>query len=243
MATLNHPSFGQPMVPSVRLWRYMDLSKFAALLQRRALHFPRADFLGDPFEGSVPFGNAGGKRIIPPHKDLPEERRLEMVDQLSASRKLMRKMYFISCWHMNTHESAAMWRLYSKSNDAVCIQTTYEKLASALPPECYMGLVKYLDFFKDIIPEGNAFDPVLIKRQSFAHENEARAILSDPTALRDGQPPEFREIPVDLEQVVEAVFVSPEAPAWFRGVVERLAQTYGIIVPVHHSSLDGEPMY
>ncbi|MGI4801337.1 MAG: hypothetical protein ACRYG8_46410, partial [Janthinobacterium lividum] len=38
----------------IPLWRYMDLSKFAALLQKRTLHFARADNLGDPLEGSVP---------------------------------------------------------------------------------------------------------------------------------------------------------------------------------------------
>ena len=54
----NHESFLQPPDPDVPLWRYMDLSKFADLLQRRSLAFARADRLGDPFEGSVPVANA-----------------------------------------------------------------------------------------------------------------------------------------------------------------------------------------
>ena len=35
-----------------QLWRYMDFAKFAAMLRERSLYFPRADKLGDPFEGA-----------------------------------------------------------------------------------------------------------------------------------------------------------------------------------------------
>jgi hypothetical protein len=53
----SHPRFVAPSNPEIRLWRYMDLSKFIALLQDRALYFARADKLGDPFEGSSPKKN------------------------------------------------------------------------------------------------------------------------------------------------------------------------------------------
>ena len=38
----------------VVLWRYMDFTKFVSLLEKSALFFPRADKLGDPFEGYWP---------------------------------------------------------------------------------------------------------------------------------------------------------------------------------------------
>jgi hypothetical protein len=47
VANVTHPSFRQPRDPRICLWRYMDLSKFVALLQERALVFARADKLGD----------------------------------------------------------------------------------------------------------------------------------------------------------------------------------------------------
>ncbi len=52
-AITDHQCFNQPDDVSVKLWRYMDLSKFAALLQKSAITFSRADNLGDPFEGSI----------------------------------------------------------------------------------------------------------------------------------------------------------------------------------------------
>ena len=43
-----------PEIPSdVRLWRYVDLSKFLSMLTTGALWIPRSDQLGDPFEGAM----------------------------------------------------------------------------------------------------------------------------------------------------------------------------------------------
>ena len=39
------------------LWRYMDVAKFADLLESKALFFARANKLEDPFEGSWPDAN------------------------------------------------------------------------------------------------------------------------------------------------------------------------------------------
>lgn len=35
-----------------KLWRYMDFTKFVAMLNNKALYFCRLDHLGDPFEGA-----------------------------------------------------------------------------------------------------------------------------------------------------------------------------------------------
>lgn len=49
-----HTAFPQPSGDSERVWRYMDLAKFVALLLRRELHFTRLDCLEDKFEGTLP---------------------------------------------------------------------------------------------------------------------------------------------------------------------------------------------
>src|SRR6516165_4771459 len=51
-----HPAFPQPPDPSVAIWRYMDASKFTWLVANGRLFMPRADRLGDPFEGTTPSG-------------------------------------------------------------------------------------------------------------------------------------------------------------------------------------------
>ena len=44
-------SYQRPSADTV-LWRYMDFSKFVAMLKDKALWFGRIDRLGDPFEGA-----------------------------------------------------------------------------------------------------------------------------------------------------------------------------------------------
>src|SRR3954452_3565491 len=52
----SHPSLKIPTNQDVRIWRYMDLTKYLAILQRQSLFFTRATLLqsADPFEGSFP---------------------------------------------------------------------------------------------------------------------------------------------------------------------------------------------
>lgn len=51
MSAGEHPTFKAPSNPDVPIWRYMSLSRFVWLLQKKALYFARSDLLGDPFEG------------------------------------------------------------------------------------------------------------------------------------------------------------------------------------------------
>ena len=52
-AQSNHPVFEAPSDTSIKLWRYMDFTKFVSLLDSNSLFFSRADLLGDPYEGST----------------------------------------------------------------------------------------------------------------------------------------------------------------------------------------------
>jgi hypothetical protein len=251
MATLDHPSFNQPVDPGISLWRYMDLSKYAALLQKEALAFARVDCLGDPFEGSVPLGNIGfldhvrklrkEKPDDDPYPGLTDEQFEFMVEQYSAARRRMTQSAYVSCWHMNEAESAAMWKLYSRSSDAVCIRTDYLTLARHLSDNIFIGTVRYLDFKKDAIDPNSAFNALVVKRRSFAHEREARAIFWDSSGKHAGS--DIVHIPIDLSTVVQSVHVSPEAPNWFLDVVIGITCKYGLQAPVEHSEINATPLF
>jgi len=43
----------------------------------------------------------------------------------------MRRYVFVNPWHKNEFESAAMWKLYLKSEEGVAIRTTVERLKHA----------------------------------------------------------------------------------------------------------------
>jgi hypothetical protein len=246
----SHPSFRAPTDPEVPLWRYMDLSKFIALLRDRALFFAQSDCLGDPFEGSMPKKNRVELKEALRRDFDPEqtEKRLALLSQTSQE---LRRGITISCWHASEHESAAMWGLYGRYGDAVCIQTTYNTLALLLPPEIYAGMVTYIDYETGCFDPGNRFNYFMHKRLSFKHEDEFRAILV--SAFPPGSAPNLSppyviceggvKVPVDINGLIQKIFVSPASPKWFKGIVESLKEKYDVTAPVKQSSIADDPIY
>lgn len=166
-----HPSFQSPENENVKIWRYLDFTKFVALLDKRALFFSRADQLGDPFEGSYSQASVLERQ----NKVQPAD--AEFMKQVSQT---MPKAILINCWHINEHESAAMWKLYLKSDEGIAIQSRYSRLKQSLqaaPEKVYIGKVNYIDYEVDIVPPWNGFNPFLYKRKSFEHECELRAVI------------------------------------------------------------------
>ncbi len=109
---------------------------------------------------------------------------------------------------MNEHESAAMWKLYAQTNEAVAIQSTYQKLASCLPENVFVGVVHYIDYETQWLPEGNAMWPFVHKRKSFEHERELRALFEDlpinEKVIQTGMPnnESGREVSIDPESLI-----------------------------------------
>ncbi len=46
-----HPVFTPPPDENVKIWRYMDFTKFFSFIDKKALFFTRIDQLEDKFEG------------------------------------------------------------------------------------------------------------------------------------------------------------------------------------------------
>lgn len=236
----------RPVAPrelDVGLWRYLDLPKFISLLDKRALHFVRASDLGDPFEGALSQGTlaarpgfvtATASQLRANGLDWSEA---DVEAMLSASGGIIRSEAMINCWHMNDHESAAMWGLYCPSGGGVAIRSTAARLSEVLPKQIedsaiLVWAVRYVDYDIAAIPEMSLLERLAHKRLSYAHEQELRAGLIH----RDSPP--FVAVPVDLSKLVEAVYVAPGMPSWHRGIVESLVDRYGLNVEVRQSRLD-----
>ena len=185
MADLNeteHPSFRLPTNKDIKVWRYLDFAKYLSMLDQRCLFFSRASNLGDPFEGSSPRFMVNAREYIRAHKTtdpaLAEYKELpDAALDWGRIPKQFVNSFLINCWHMNEHESTAMWSLYSASKEAVCVQSTYRRLRIALPPQVLIGEVTYIDYETQGFPASNGFNFIMHKRLSFAHERELRAIL------------------------------------------------------------------
>jgi len=242
-ANTTHSVFRQPGNPEESIWRYMDFTKYVDLLQRRALYFARSDCLGDPFEGSYSRANQELRREV--YGD-----RFEQIQQhVVPLNRWFCQWTFLSCWHMNAGESAAMWKLYAKTAEAVAIRSTYARLMEVLPGEAFMGLVTYIDYNRDWLPEGNVFYPFVHKRLSFQHEQEVRALIQSLPTKNDSidsgavNAEVGRLVPVELPRLVEEVLVAPTSPDWFLRLVEDVTKKYELDVRVRRSELDSAPVY
>jgi hypothetical protein len=175
-----------------------------------------------------------------------------MIEQADTNKQWPRYTA-INCWHLNNHESAAMWRLYLKSNEGIAIQTTYQKLRdsfSAAQEDIYLGQVSYIDYETDWIAPGNILNPFVHKRKSFEYEKEVRAVIMKwPTDDQTGLDFSRNTIehgllmPVDMDMLVERVYVSPDSPSWFTSLVSSVVQKYGFNYEVTQSHLNQQPLY
>ncbi len=220
MPVLEHPLLSVP-APAARLWRYTSLAKFVALLHEASLFFASVDRLGDPYEGTVPAANATA---------LSAGQRSRIAE--------LRARTLVSCWHCNEDESDAFWRNYALSNEGIAIRTTTERLREALthtPHPVYLGQVQYVDFRSERLTDEMLELPCIFKRRSFAHEHELRALIA-VESLVVGRP-----VRVDLDTLIESIYVAPSAPDWIPFLVCELTERFGVPKPIKQSSLDIAP--
>jgi len=251
-ATVDHPVFEAPEDPNVRIWRYMDFSKFVSLLASDSLYFPRADFLDDPYEGATSHANEDLRPGV--YGGVSADVLDAIVQQRSTFSEWFRQCTYVNCWHMNRHESAALWKLYSTSDESIAVQSSYSRFRDCLPEEAYLGRVRYIDYDRDWMPEGNTFYPYVHKRKSFKHETELRAVIQriPKTKNPEGtEVPAFGQpnseigirVPIHLPDLIEKIYISPTAPSWFELLVESVSAKYGLDKPILKSSLSRTPVY
>ena len=235
-------------VPSddIVIWRFMDLAKFISLLKDKALYMTRADKFEDQYEGAVCSLEDSDKYDDALHeyysdllvgKAVPEK----LIEDEHKANQLLRMNSYINCWYEGKHESLAMWRLYASGVESkgVAIKATVGQLKKAIGRQVEIGRIDYIDYSKEW---PNVNEALWRKRLSFEYEHEVRIRITPKTGLSD-KPDEFMLLPVDLNELVEAVYVSPMAETWFKTIVEDILDKYGLKKEVYHSKLDSKALY
>lgn len=246
-----HPAFPRPVDLNCSIWRYLDFDKFIWMLQRKALYMPRADQLGDAFEGSTTRGHlAQWKAAAEKEADETKRRNIEgAISQLSDFAREFLPMTYVSCWHMSEVESHAMWKLYTKSSMAVAIASTFGRLENLLPDHANVGIVRYVDFDKYTYPTENLFHRIMHKRHFFSYEQEVRAVVQSvprPPGIPQPDGNHFEGLaympPVDPRQLVTSVVIHPDASVAFATHIEEICATHGLPKPIV-SGMGGTPTY
>lgn len=88
----------------------------------------------------------------------------------------------------------------------------------------------------------HSFDAPWYKRESFAHEKEFRVIIEDmrKPGFRDWD----KKVRIDLNVLIENVYISPEADKWFANLVKDIIRNrYNLRLNVNQSSLNETPFF
>lgn len=266
---VDHTAFDKPEKPQSKIWRYMSFTKFMSLIEKRALYFSSIDNLNDPFEGSITRVDMDSRkkgmiRAAEIWKGMNVEYdATEHEEMFSCVNKEERRIFFVNCWHINEYESSAMWDIYSKKDQSIAIQSTFERLCDSFKKYdriIWIGKVKYIDYDNESIPTDNYLKKFLCKRKSFEHEAELRAIIQplDPglkipylwlDAIRkitelQGVSTKGIYVDIELEKMIENIYLSPLAEEWYLELIESILEKYALIIPIKKSSIsDKSPLF
>jgi hypothetical protein len=225
--------------PNTVIWRFMSLPGLLSLLQRNQLFFGAMHRMSDPYEGALPepVMNAYAR-----WSGMSEDFQTHTATS-DALRLLLRRMACINCWHANPVESAAMWNLYSPHH-GIAIRSSIQRLIGALRIEqeqIRIGKVYYVDF-SDPKPKDrdSYFRDWFVKRKSFEHEREIRALMDNYKVLKTQGSEQNcgTYAKVDVSVLVERIYVSPHVEQWVHDVVKQEVRLHGFPeVPIQQSDL------
>ncbi len=153
----------------------------------------------------------------------------------------------VSCWQMNACESAGMWTQYGKNTDAICIQSTYSTFRACLDGAIHDALAKcgettihtgLVDYGYD--PPSDHWKAAMYKRKEYAQEQEMRALVCNYNEV----PEVGMYIKVDLDLLVDVIYVAPNSNPWFIFLVKQVINRYGLPnKPVERSALEEKPYF
>ncbi len=218
-----HDNFPQPP-DTAKVWRYFDLGKLLSLVTERKLYFASVSLLKtiDPREGVWP--ESDYRRFAKNPED---------IKQFKEISDFFAEITFVNCWHLNEYESDAMWHRFGNQ---FAVQSTFGRLKESFPDDkIHAGKVVYIDHFSDLIhrrKKKNGFLLSMRKHKSFDSEREIRVILPEypPYDLtQDTEYPYRRKgvsINVDVENLIETVFVSNKLPEWTKDLLVNILEKY-----------------
>lgn len=241
MPYVENESFKTPPMET-KIWRYMDFVKFVNLIGSKKLFLCRADLLGDPEEGRMPeafhkaLENPNSVYINPELKDLfdtPEAKKEFIKSSFGAIFDLIKKEMYISCWHMNEHESKAMWDGFVPGGTGIAIQSTVSNVIDAISGNketLYIGKVEYTDN-ENFGPEGpSPFIRYVKKGMQYDHEKEVRILcvgMGDEDKYGGGI-----RINVDINKLISEIYLPSNTNEWVFETVKNLLSVYELKKPI-----------
>ncbi|MGB8991443.1 MAG: hypothetical protein WCD80_05270 [Desulfobaccales bacterium] len=252
---------------NITIRRYIDFPKMVSLIEMGALWFSRLGALEDQFEGTLPQKTRltmieDSRKWFSTFPNPDHQKQL--LDSTDRNVADGRCVLVVNCWSLGENESLYMWKEYARNEFGIAIRSTIGRLRRSLygdPNHLWIGVVEYIDFKTNdmtIYHGSQAMKRAFLKRdRKFEDECELRVCaMNDITMSRfnpDGSAASeiqkkgpggfdpFRPglyIKVDLDKLIESIYVAPGSPGWFLELLKRITKRYGLNAPILFSELD-----
>ena len=234
--------------------KYLDLTRFISLIQRKTLFFCRLDKLEDKFEGTTAKLNfdlridnyhylrdAGFFQVI-----VSDEEIVKKVKEQYEFEKKKKAINCVNCWNKKNTESAALWKIYSDFSKGIMIKSSISRLIKAwenTKEEISLSEIKYIDYSHELMPDGNSMYPLIHKQIAYSYEEEVRLIyeiVPESGWDYDWTKEEVMEglyIKANLSELIEEIILSPYSPKWFFKLVQDLSEKYELNKVISKSQL------
>lgn len=256
---------------NTKLYKYMDLEKFLSLIVTKKLCFCNQKKLKelDPYEGAMTRGELVREEYIKFLYDFVKKKGsfkyLKLIDgdtekiiDLREEFKLYNdELYYIDCWHINTNESLAMWKVFSNNKNSIAISTTNKKLKSSIKTEdkeVNIQEVSYMDLLvtEKIMLNLNAIKVVkdtiymdteilrgfceegglLRKTNYYSYEKELRLYFED-----NNNDDITKFIDIDPNSLIDEIIISPNCDEWFIDILNDILVKYSLDKKVRYSEI------
>lgn len=247
----------QPDKENPTIWRYRTFEELAELLTSKELWFSHLSKFDDPYEAILVNSTNSEPSLVDIFSDDDQRYSNE-----TYSRTRTYAFSHANCWHINEGESAALWNQYGGDQNAVAIKSTSKRLRDELESKPYWMAFGKVEYGLN----GDMENSVFRKREDFEYEREYRAVVYDYSRFASiigswGRIKEeykkyngmYREpsivdlmsegeaIEIDLENLIEEVYVDPTANERFVKAVRDVVSEF-VDCPVKSSSLFDEPI-
>jgi hypothetical protein len=163
----------------------------------------------------------------------------------------------VNCWHIRQHETVRMYVEYAAKHVGVAVKSTVGRLGAAFPQhpndgkfgleDIDISRIRYIDYDTDHFPPHNDFYFFVHKQLTYELENELRvfSMITKPAAEASAAggtdfevTPKGLFLPINVETLIEAVYIAPLAPAHVEPTVRELLHRLGLTsIPIRPSEL------
>ncbi len=228
------------------IWRYMDFWKFEDLIKTSELFMSTIKNMGDQFEGRIP--DAICRKWVDYLNSKGHKSSAKTIELLANYGHVLN--YNISSWNISKNESYALWKIYTKSKEAVSIKSNVQRLIDSLQRNQYwqhIGKVNYFDNTLNFKFDSNVMNLALNKFDYYRFEDELRIINIIPATEKEKNPKlkeiEDVRVKLDLDILIDSIYLAPNATDVDFENVKSLLETHNLDKDIFISGINDKWSY